>query len=158
VAVGATWTATKFWRGGGCIGSEAERAVVAALLDDPLLAGPPGARRTSNSTAYIGCQTANYEPGWYGHMQPPAPPIAAQIVRDYSLANAMSVAQLHDYYAARDDPWRLTHAEANSLSYCRVLAGRRVVSMMTVNDRRLATQTIVWADASGCSAEVTLES
>jgi hypothetical protein len=157
VAGGAIWLVSAFWRGGGCIGSEAERAVVAKLLDDPLLAGPPGATKTADSIKYIRCRTANNDPGDSGQIQPAPPPIAAQIVRAYDLANPMTAVELHDFHAAVDRPWRLTYTEANKLSYCRVLDGYRVVSMMTVNDRRLATETIVWTDAAGCAAEIQLK-
>ena len=62
----------------------------------------------------------------------------------------MTVAELHDHQlgSVNRSKWRLTHTDARSLSYCRVLGGYRVVTVMALDDRQLTTQTFAWTDGA----------
>jgi hypothetical protein len=155
--VGLAWISIRYWHG-GCAGSKADRAVAADMKNDPLLTIlPAGATSMRASSTYFSCQYAKPDGG---RLRPPTNPLvpAVQIFSEYQLANPMTATDLHNHHRVslgRVD-WRLTHAETGSLTYCRKMNAYRVVSLMTLVDRRLTITTMAWTDGAPCAAEVTL--
>lgn len=160
ILLGATYVLVGYSRPIECPGTEAERTVVADLRNDPLLnALPPAAAKpTSESTMYLSCPTTR-DLNRAGRLpRRPTLPVAIETVKQYGLANPMTVVELHDHHVASvgHGGWRLTHTDAHGLSYCRMLRGYRLMSVMTLDDRWLTIRVLAWTDGAPCGAEVAL--
>jgi hypothetical protein len=156
--IGGIWVFSEYWHG-GCAGTKAERAVRTDLQTDPLLTAlPRDATLTAESTSFLSCRNA--KPDVATARRPPRAilPIAIDMVKEYRLANPMTVVELHDHHLATvgRGKWRLTHTDAASLTYCRTLRSYRMVSVMTLDDDRLTIRTIAWTDGADCRTEVAI--
>jgi hypothetical protein len=154
--VGLVWVFIRYWNG-GCAGTKAERAVATEMKNDPLLTiVPAGATSARGPSTYFSCQSVRPEGGRLRPAPNPLTP-AVEIIAEYQLTTPMTVVELHNHYLAavgRDD-WHLTDSAAHSLTYCRQIHDYRLVSLMTLDSRRLTITTFAWTDGAACGSEVT---
>lgn len=144
----------KFWRGGGCAGTESDRALVEALARDPLMTTlPPGATTAQESITYL-CPGRRVRTTRI----PPRPTVSAavEIIKQARLAEPMEPAALHQYLAwsVGLGQWRLIATGQDRLSYCRESGPYRVVSVMILDDQALTNHIRAWTDGADCAAEV----